>query len=748
MHGLPPPDLPSNYYVVLSMFKSTMRKLDKDPVKREQYRQVHLGEVENDFIERVSVAELSDTSVQKHFLHHFPVYKKDPAATTPCRRVFNASFRTKGHISLNDAMLKGPVLTPNILKVLMRLRIKKFLMCADVSKAFPRVLLRLLDRNFTCFFARSNWEDENSPVECWRFKVVMFGSSSSPFLLNATILHLFENTVTLDKLIDCYVDNLFFGINTAEELMNAMQQAIEVFDHASMPLREWASNSKDMNKIFQDKGIFTKADKHMKTLGYIWEFSDDKWLLSQVTFENGKVTKRSILSFISSLFDPLGLVNPVLVSARVLVQQCWELGIQWDAELPEDLKSTWLEILHDLYCCLVIRHDRFTGISALDDVSLHVFGDAGDKSIGAVAYLVSGRITCMFASKLKVCPVKFKSFTIPRKELVALCIAVRLARFIVPALDDLLRFSSINVWSDSSTALSWVLSGVPHLEIWIRNRVSEVSKVINQLDIKLCYIITNNNPADCLTKHIPDAVSFPLWNQGPEILLSPSDWSLYKVPKGRRDEIPVYVGHIISSHSYSIPVKDVLDFTSWSDLVHSTAQMLSSQEPSAEFIRRAERMWYKELQTKFYSDVIEYLKEIGVTPAKHIDTKRIMREKKLVAPSICLSLNLFIDSDGIVRLHTSLADCETLPYDLRFPILLPRDDHVTRLLMRHYHTKNGHAGVQQTLSSLRLNFWIPKLGKIVSQVIKSCSDCRMFFSKHYHVPNPPPLPDFRCGQVD
>ena len=172
-------------------------------------------------------------------------------------------------------MLKGPILTPNILKVLMRLRVRKYLMCADVSKAFPRVLLRQLDRNFTCFFIRSNWDDENSPVECFRFKVVMFGSSSSPFLLNATILHLFENTAVLDNLIDCYVDNLFFGLHTVEELTVAMRQAIEVFDLASMPLREWASNSEEMNKTFQDRGIFTKAKANLKTLGYEWNFAED-----------------------------------------------------------------------------------------------------------------------------------------------------------------------------------------------------------------------------------------------------------------------------------------------------------------------------------------------------------------------------------------------------------------------------------------------------------------------------------------
>ena len=138
----------------------------------------------------------------------------------------------------------------------------------------------------------------------------------------------------------------------------------------------------------------------------------------------------------------------------------------------------------------------------------------------------------------------------------------------------------------------------------------------------------------------------------------------------------------------------------------------SSHEPNAQSLAKAEKMWYKELQEKHFTDVIEYLQQIGVTPAKHIDTKCIMRAKKLVAPSISLSLNLFLNPDGIVRLNTSLAGSTSLPYDLKFPILLPRDDHVTRLLIKHYHISNGHAGVQQSLSCIRLQYWIPKLGKL------------------------------------
>ena len=276
------------------------------------------------------------------------MYKKDPTSTTPCRRVFDASFHTKDQLSLNDCMLKGPTLTPHILKVLMRLRIKKFLMCADVSKAFLRVLLRYSDRNFTCFFVREVWEDPNSPLAVYRFKVVLFGSTSSPFLLNATILELFEKHGIVDSLIDCYVDNLFFGLNTTDELMNACIKAIAIFDLASLPLREWANNEQQMNAHFVSMGIFTKAIKVLRTLGYDWHFDPDKWTLAQVSFVVDQVTKRSVLSNVCSIYDPLGLINPVIVTAKVFVQSCWDIGIQWDCPLPEDLRTQWIEIVGNL----------------------------------------------------------------------------------------------------------------------------------------------------------------------------------------------------------------------------------------------------------------------------------------------------------------------------------------------------------------------------------------------------------------
>ena len=77
----------------------------------------------------------------------------------------------------------------------------------DISKAFLRMALLPRDRNFTCFLARDNWMDPNSPVSIWRFKSVLFGATSSPFLLNCTVADILKEN-KFDENLEVFVDNL------------------------------------------------------------------------------------------------------------------------------------------------------------------------------------------------------------------------------------------------------------------------------------------------------------------------------------------------------------------------------------------------------------------------------------------------------------------------------------------------------------------------------------------------------------
>ena len=119
-----------------------------------KYKQVHEQELTNDFIERIPIKELQDSKITKHFINHFPIWKEGEGVTTKCRCVFDASLHKKGKACLNDMMYKGSQLTPHILKVSLRLRLLEYLMSADVSKAFMRMVLKPQDRNYTFFFAQ------------------------------------------------------------------------------------------------------------------------------------------------------------------------------------------------------------------------------------------------------------------------------------------------------------------------------------------------------------------------------------------------------------------------------------------------------------------------------------------------------------------------------------------------------------------------------------------------------------------
>ena len=146
-----PEELDSNYGIVLARFKETMKSLDKDTNKLQQYKETHENEASMDFIERVPLDELNDKNVFKHYINHFPVFRHE-STTSKCRRVFDASLHKRGKACLNDKMLKGSQLTPHILKVLLRIRLIKYLFTLDISKAFLRMVLKSSDGNFTCFF--------------------------------------------------------------------------------------------------------------------------------------------------------------------------------------------------------------------------------------------------------------------------------------------------------------------------------------------------------------------------------------------------------------------------------------------------------------------------------------------------------------------------------------------------------------------------------------------------------------------
>merc|ERR1712121_122993 len=110
--------------------------------------------------------------------------------------------------------------------------------------------------------------DPNSPISVWRFKSVLFGASKSPFMLNCTVADILRSNEFPFQL-EIFVDNLFILENNDQNLIPAADRLIKIFEKASMPLHEVASNCDFVNTYFKDKGILTNNSK-LKILGMDW----------------------------------------------------------------------------------------------------------------------------------------------------------------------------------------------------------------------------------------------------------------------------------------------------------------------------------------------------------------------------------------------------------------------------------------------------------------------------------------------
>ena len=109
------------------------------------------------------------------------------------------------------------------------------------------------------------------------------------------------------------------------------------------------------------------------------------------------------------------------------------------------------------------------------------------------------------------------------------------------------------------------------------------------------------------------------------------------------------------------------------------------------------------------------------------------------------SLLLFEDSDKIIRCHGRI-EASPLPYDTKFPTLLPSDHHVTRLIVMQCHEDVIHNGERETLTQLRSRFWITKGRQVVKKIISKCTLCRKSEGKSYGIPAARALPDFRLSE--
>ncbi|XP_064639531.1 uncharacterized protein LOC135495055 [Lineus longissimus] len=210
------------------------------------------------------------------------------------------------------------------------------------------------------------------------------------------------------------------------------------------------------------------------------------------------LTRRGLLSVISSVYDPLGLVSPFVLKGKKILKNLCETGAVWDAPTPDDIRrewERWIADLKDLADVSIPRCYKGDEFGELKSADLHHFSDASMEGYGQCSYVrltdEEGRCdTALVMAKSRVTPSK--TVTIPRLELTTAVTSARIAKF----LDKELDYSNIehHFYTDSQVVLGYIGNESRKFHIFVANRVQEIRDSTSPSNWR--YVDTDQNPAD------------------------------------------------------------------------------------------------------------------------------------------------------------------------------------------------------------------------------------------------------------
>ncbi|KAL7296595.1 hypothetical protein TKK_0010023 [Trichogramma kaykai] len=369
------------------------------------------------------------------------------------------------------------------------------------------------------------WRDSpDKPVKHYSLNTVTYGTVSAPFLANACMLELAtqeaETFPLAAKILQCnrYADDFFVGDDSESNLITKADELVKILKSAAMDVGKWASNSRAVIEQYSSvssEPIELKAPTNspVSVLGLLWTPNTDTLHYHVPAVSTVEATKRGILSAVAKLYNPLGFLSPVIIRAKILLQDLW--------------LQAWREFQEDIVEAQLIKIPRWISITSTSRWDLYGFCDASQKAYAAAVYAVvydaaDNPIGChLLIAKTKVSPIKV--LNIPRLELQGAVLLVRLVNFVNTSLQQ--APSLTYCWTDSNIVLAWLRSHPSRWKTFTANRVSEIHTLMPNVAWR--HVPSKENPSNCASRGISDKllIDHALWWHGPTWLLEdPSTW--------------------------------------------------------------------------------------------------------------------------------------------------------------------------------------------------------------------------------
>ena len=752
------PSLPNNKAQALKRAAWQKRKMINDPKYYEDYKAFMKKLMDNSYAERVPANRVQDTA---WYLPHHGIYNVNKPGKI--RVVFDCSAKFMGR-NLNDCLLQGPDLTNNLVGVLIRFRHDSIAFSGDIESMFYQVKVPVHQRKFLRFLW---WPDGNinSDMEEFQMCVHIFGAISSPSVANYILRLVGTNTTNhiISETIhrNFYVDDCLKSVESSLSAIRLIEELRKACIDGGFRLTKFISNSyevmKSIPKDEQAKEVSTLDLNYdslpvTRALGVYWSVEKDQFGFS-ITQKDKPTTRRGVLAVISSLYDPLGFLAPVILPAKKILQDlCKESRLDWDDEMPVESCGKWqkwLSMLPQLHNVHVNRCFKPIDKTKVKDTQLHVFSDASASGYGCVAYLrlvddQQQTYVSFVAGKARLAPLKAQ--TIPRLELTAAVTAVQLACLIGKEIDNQPK---ISFHTDSSTVLHYIAGEKKRFPVFVTNRVQLIRQYTKLAQWR--YIKSELNPADEASRglSVQDLLNSSRWLKGPEFLyMEESKWPTGSWPmapdQGSDPDAETEMVYSTQMKEEIRPMNKLTAyFSSWRKLIMAIAvyakvktilksrvearvnqsldKSCCGQQISVSDLEEAELSIFKWLHHQVYPTEVGQLNSVNKGDSGQ-DGDKQSRVKQIGRNSSLYRLDPFLDN-GILRVGGRLRRA-LLPDYTRHPIILPRNHHITVLIMRHAHERLGHVGRNHMLSELRNKYWIIRGNSAVRHFISKCVKCR------------------------
>lgn len=760
-----PRKLPDNFRAAYATLKSTERTLLKDDKWSETYMEQVQDMVNRKVARKLTDSEISSWKGPCFYLSTLAV-SNPRSNTTPVRMVFNSSQVYQG-VSLNSALAKGPdAYLNNLLGLLLRWREESIALVGDIRKMFNAVHINILEQHCHRFLWR-NMERGRDPDIYVMTRVNMgdrpAGAISTEALYKTADLfsddsnraaQIIKNNTYVDDILDSLRVDQAEALKVAQEVESMLWKGgfhVKYWQFSGESFTRVSNELHDVNIIKEDSQqediliLNSDVNDHARVLGTAWKPLEDT-LIYKVSLNFSRkrkgvhigpdlhvtdipkmipssLTRRMVLSQVMRIYDPLGILCPFTLRAKVYLRETWALKLGWDETLPDCMYRRWIQFFSQMYEIEQLSYPRcLHPPNTVGDPWLIILSDGSDIAYGFTAYirwqLDTGVFWCrLIMAKCRIAPLT--KLTTPQMELNAAVLSKRGRKVIEK--ETRFKFGKILQIVDSETVLSMIKKLSHRFKVYYGVRLGEIQAATDGDVSCWAWLAGSENIADWTTRgKTPQEIdSNSQWWNGPSVLYSPFEkWGLRT--DAQQENLPGEKKVLQSEVNVVHTVRSLVNYSSFSSfktVVWVIARVLNMirmktftggnvSQITPNLLRLAENVIIKDVQTSITADM----------------NRKSSRGKQC---GLYTRLHPMKDNSGIWIVGSRLVRYNPMTPDNQPQKLMPSKHPVTELLMGDAHKDCKHRGRDSTLARFRQIYWTPHGSKMAWSIVTKCQLCKL-----------------------